>query len=384
MRLHSALGISVAVLALGSTGHRASAQTGGEAIVVGQQFKLRSESIGEMRTYQVHRPADYDASNARYPVLIVLDGEEHFQHASSTVDFLSTAGRIPAMLVVGIPNTDRYRDMDTTDVSSAPRFLKFIKDELIPKVDRDYRTRPYRILVGHSGAGLYALYSLMHAPDVFRGYVVIAPAFGDDRELPKTIDAFLQQQRDLNLNADLFLTADNSPGQGLTGAWELSSYLNERATSVRDLRFTFRRYSESHATVPLVSVYEGLQSIFNGWALDPEEAFALYEQGGLAAIDKHFTALSTRFGFAVPLPDEVLFRIFSDLESLKRFAEAEQVINKAIELFPQSPTALYYAGRLYLQMGNRALAVETLRKSLLLSPDYGPSRGLLEYIGTLR
>jgi tetratricopeptide (TPR) repeat protein len=235
--------------------------------------------------------------------------------------------------------------------------------------------------VGWSGAGLYALYSMVNAPGAFRGYIVMAPAFGDNRELPRTIRDFLEAHPDPSLNADLFMTADDATGMGLSGAWELSSYLQDRAARVRDLRFTFRHYpDESHTSVPLRSVYDGLQSIFEGWGLDRDDAFALYEQGGLAAIDKHFATLSARLGFPVPVPEEALDGAFGRLEGLKRFAEAEEVIKRAMESFPESPSALYYAGRVYMQMGNTALAVETLKKSLLLSPNYGPSRGLLQYM----
>jgi hypothetical protein len=352
----------------------------GEPIVVGQRFELRSESLGEMRSYQVHRPPNYDTEDARYPVLIVLDGEWHFQHVSTTVDFLADAGQIPAMLVVGIPNTDRYRDMDSAAAPGSSQFLTFITGELIPQIDRDYRTQPHRTLVGHSGAGLYVLYSMMNAPEVFRGYLVIAPAFGDNRELPKTVAAFLEEHPDLNLNADLILTADNSPGMGLSGAWELSSYLQERATRVRDLRYTFRRSDESHSAVPLRSVHDGLLGIFAGWELDREHAFALYEQGGMTAIDKHFGALSARLGFPVPVPESAMLQPFFQLEGGKRFTEAEQVIESVIEAFPDDPTALYYAARLYLQMGKRPLAVETSKRALMLSPNHRPSLSLLEYM----
>jgi predicted alpha/beta superfamily hydrolase len=336
--------------------------------------------MDEVRAFQVYRPDDYDISNARYPVLIVLDGIENFQHASATADFLAEAGKIPAMLVVGIPNTDRDRDMDSAIAPGSSPFLKFITDELVPRIERDYRTHPHRVLVGHSGGGLFALYSMVNAPEVFRGYIVIAPAFGDNRELPKTVDTFLQEHPDPYLNSDVFLTADNSRGMGLSGAWELSSHLQDRASRVRDLRFTFRRYDDTHSAVPMLSVYEGLQSIFEGWQLDGDQAFALYDQGGLTAIDKHYAALSTRLGFPVAVPEDVLTGIFTSLEGLKRFAEAEQVVNKAIESFPTSPTPVYYAGRLYMQMGNNPLAVETLQKSLQLSPNYGPSVGLLRYM----
>jgi uncharacterized protein len=380
MRLRWTLGIGLAAT-LGMTGLCASAQpAAGKPIVVGQRFELRSQTMDEVRSFQVHRPPDYDVSNARYPVLLVLDGEWHFQHVSTTVDLLSDEGKIPRMLVIGIPNTDRDRDMDSAAAPGSSSFLKFITDELVPTIDRDYRTVPYRILVGHSGAGLYALYSLISEPEAFRAYIVIAPSFGDNRELPKTVETFLREHENPNLNVDLFMTADDATGMQLSGAWELSSYLNERASRVRDLRFTLRRYAESHGTVPLLSVYDGLQSIFDGWSLHPDEAFALYEQGGLTAIDRHFAALSTRVGFPVQVPDGAPIGVFGHLESRKRFPEAEQVINKVIERSPDDPAAHYYAARLYAQMGNRALAVDALKESLRLSPNYGPSRGLLNFM----
>jgi len=381
MTFRLALGLCLSTLALGlSAPCSAQPAAAGEPIVVGQRFELRSESLGELRSYQVHRPPNYEIENARYPVLIVLDGEWHFQHVSTTVDFLADAGQIPAMLVIGIPNTDRNRDMDSAAAPGSSPFLTFITDELIPKIDRDYRTHPHRTLVGHSGAGLYALYSMINAPEVFRGYIVIAPAFGDNRELPKTVATFLEEHADLNLNADLFLTADNSRGMGLSGAWELSSYLQERASRVRDLRYTFRRTEESHSAVPLRSVHDGLLSIFDGWELDTEDALALYELGGMTAIDKHFGALSARLGFPVAVPQDAMLQPFFQLEGSKRFTDAQQVIETVIESFPDDPTALYYAARLYAQMGNRALAVETLRRALLLSPNHAASRSLLEYM----
>ncbi len=191
--------MSLSALAFGLHSLDVAAQSGtvGEPIAVGQRFHLRSEGMGEVRSYQVHRPANYDISNARYPVLIVLDGNEHFQHVSATVDFLSAAGKIPAMLVIGIPNNDRSRDLQSSTPPSSSSLLKFNTDELVPKIDRDYRTREYRILAGWSSAGLYTLYSMINAPDAFRGYIVIAPAFGDNRELPKTVGTFLQEHAGL-------------------------------------------------------------------------------------------------------------------------------------------------------------------------------------------
>lgn len=374
------LRLRLAALALGVAGlHVQALPAAGAAVVVGQRLEMRSQSMGDTRAYLVHRPASYDISNTPYPVLVVLDGEAHFQHVSATVDFLAAAGKIPPMLVVGIPNVDRFRDLDSTAAPGSSPFLKFVRDELLPKIDRDYRTRPYRILAAHSYAGLFALYSLIDAPGVFRGYVVMAPAFGDNRELPKKIDAFLTQHKDLKLDAAVFLATDKGTGQNLTGAWELSSYLQDRAARLRDLRFTLRPFpNESHGALPLRSVDEGLRYIFDGWEVD--DPFTLYEQGGLTAIDKHYAELSARLGFSVAVPDAVLFTTFGQLERFKRFAEAEQVLNKALVASPESVTALYYTARLQAQMGNRPQAAETLKRALQLSPNDAASRSLLEYM----
>ena len=83
--------------------------------------------MGETRSYFVHRPEDYNLSSARYPLLIVLMGDDDFQHTSTTADLLADAGRIPHMLVVGIPNTNRNRDMIPFAAGSgSENFLKFL------------------------------------------------------------------------------------------------------------------------------------------------------------------------------------------------------------------------------------------------------------------
>jgi predicted alpha/beta superfamily hydrolase len=107
----------------------------------------------------ISKPAGYDGSADRYPVLYLLDGETHFQYTSAMVNFLADDDRMPEMLVVGIDSEDtKHRTHDLTPPSSdetdnrfspgnggAEAFLSFIADELVPFIDRSYRTRPYRV-----------------------------------------------------------------------------------------------------------------------------------------------------------------------------------------------------------------------------------------------
>lgn len=365
-RSASIMFLAMVVLALPGLCQAAPSAATGRPIVIGERFQLQSEATGETRTYLVHRPPDYDLSNARYPLLIVLDGDDDFQHASTTADLLADANRIPAMLVVGIPNTDRNRDLiPLTPQSRSENFLKFITTELIPKLDHDFRTSSYRILVGHSNGGLFGLYALVKAPGVFAGYILASPALGArDHQLLKAVDSFIQENKDVA--GSMYLTLANEADL-LSENWELSSYLQNQASRDPHWSFAFRRYpEETHGTVPLRSVYDGLEFIFDGWAVP--DVSALFDQGGVSAIEKHYTALSSRLGFTVPVPAEVLLSPAFTLYRQKRVDEAEQVILRTLELYPNDTNALLTAGRLNFDKGNRAKAIEYLKKALLVSP----------------
>ena len=119
---------------------------------------LPSRVLGEARRINVHTPASYAASDsARFPVLYMPDGglDEDFPHVVNTVDSLIALGAIRPVIVVGVPNTERRRDLTgstrvKTDSAIAPRvggsadFRRFWHDELVPVIDAHYRTTSER------------------------------------------------------------------------------------------------------------------------------------------------------------------------------------------------------------------------------------------------
>src|SRR3954470_12724648 len=96
--------------------------------------------------------------------LYVLDGKDHFFHTAGSAGYLAEQGEIPEMIVVAIGSTVRVRDFTQTDWPAgwiggggAGNFKRFLSAELIPKVDRTYRTDGFRVLSGHSAGGQFAL-----------------------------------------------------------------------------------------------------------------------------------------------------------------------------------------------------------------------------------
>src|SRR5574341_1468377 len=81
-----------------------------EPIIVGQKVRIHSDLLKEDMVLWVHTPTGSHDPSARYPVMILLDGDTHFLHTTGIVEFLSDAGQMPKMILVGIESTDRVRD----------------------------------------------------------------------------------------------------------------------------------------------------------------------------------------------------------------------------------------------------------------------------------
>lgn len=165
-----------------------------------QQVTIESNVLDQRRPVLVYLPESYRHTTDRYPVLVVLDGEDAGTTlALSAVNLLTdfARGEIPELIVVTIPNLDRSRDLIPAPVNggmtgkeggapSAPRgradvFLRFIENELLPEIDRRYRAHPVRFLQGNSAGGLFGIFAFVTRPELFRGIVASSPALWIDQ-----------------------------------------------------------------------------------------------------------------------------------------------------------------------------------------------------------
>jgi predicted alpha/beta superfamily hydrolase len=157
---------------------------------------VESRALGEARLINVYTPyrAAPLAGTAALPVLYMPDGglDEDFPHVANTVDSLIGLGVIRPVIVVGIPNTQRRRDLTgptrvAADSAIAPRvggsaaFRRFLRDELMPEVERRYRTTPERAVIGESLAGLFIVETFLEEPSLFTHYIALDPSVWWDK-----------------------------------------------------------------------------------------------------------------------------------------------------------------------------------------------------------
>lgn len=179
--------LSIAALLALFTGCSASPR---DPIPSHEVLVLQSKVLGEQRRIAIYTPIAYALEpTARFPVLYMPDGGigEDFPHIVATIEALIATGTIPPMLVVGIENTDRKRDLTgptivADDLKVAPtaggsaKFREFIQSELIPEIEQRYRCNTQRAIVGESLAGLFVVETMLLQPKLFEQYIAISPS----------------------------------------------------------------------------------------------------------------------------------------------------------------------------------------------------------------
>ncbi len=172
-----------------------------------QTFTVASAALNETRVVNVYLPPGFDPSGqAGYPTLYMPDGgmKEDFPHVASALDDAIRAGTVRPMLLVGVENTQRRRDMTpptrvasdreiAAEVGGSAAFRAFFADELIPQVEARYRVGPSRGIIGESLAGLFVMETLFAQPGLFDTHIALSPSlWWDDASLVAGAQAQLQ------------------------------------------------------------------------------------------------------------------------------------------------------------------------------------------------
>ncbi len=374
------------VLATGALNQQPSAP-----VVIGESVDIASRILNESRSLLIAKPAGYEKAADAYPVLYLLDGEAHFHYVSGIVRFMAASERIPGMLVVAIAsgnNAQRTRDLtprSSAEIDNrfspgsggADAFLSFIAGELIPYIERTYRTRPYRILAGHSFGGLFALHALVRRPDLFQAYIAMDPtlSWNNGAILPQTELLFSKAK---GLRGDLYLTAASYTGSVPADVRNYSAMLEAKAPAGFRWKCEWMK-DETHTSISLPAIHHGLDAIFDGWHLaDP---LGLFNEGGLEAIHRHFRDGGRRCGYERATPPFTISLVVAGLIKLQRLDEAGTVLLHDPKAYPPAWNQLDALARAYEERGDAKQAIRYYQMSLKENPRNERARRRLEEMG---
>ncbi|HEY2583649.1 MAG TPA: alpha/beta hydrolase-fold protein [Mucilaginibacter sp.] len=380
----------------------ASAQKADNRIVIGTIDTVNSSILKEKRIIYVHVP-DGDKKE-HYPVLYVLDGEDHFQSAVAIVEQIS--GIIPNMVIVGITNTDRERDLTPTHVSAdlninagdarrsggGENFMTFIERELIPYVDAHYPTLPYRTISGHSLGGLTVINAFFNHTNLFNAYIAIDPSlWWDKSNWIKKYENELQQR--VFSNKALFIAIANN----LTGGLDTNTVLNDTSSNfeltksvlrfvqslnsanLKGLRWSSKFYpNEWHGSVELNAEYDALRYLFKFYHFDMNKFREHPEMNADSLINAHFNEVSDKMGYKVLPTEDLVNQMGYACMGIHKMDIAYALFEKNTQNYPQSANAFDSLGDFYVAQGNNNKAIEAFSKSLSIQETQDTRRKLEE------
>jgi predicted alpha/beta superfamily hydrolase len=164
--------------------------------------EVSSRFLNAPRKIRVYLPPSYRHDpNRRYPVLYLHDGQNVFSSAGTnscfgwgsweldkTADELSRAGKMQELILVAVENTagryaeycGRHHSTNMNGNTEFENYSAFLLQELKPKIDSNYRTRPEPTSTGVMGSSMGGICSLVLAwdhPEVFGRAASLSGAF---------------------------------------------------------------------------------------------------------------------------------------------------------------------------------------------------------------
>ncbi|NRB52931.1 MAG: tetratricopeptide repeat protein [Saprospiraceae bacterium] len=382
-----------------------SLKKGGE-MSIGQTIEFESKILKENRQVFIHQPKGFwgmDEKMSNLPVVFVLDAETQFLHTVSTIDFLSAAplgnDLIPRSLIVGIPNTNRNRDLspvkgmianDSTTLEitgGGGIFLDFLTEELIPFIESNYSTSKHRTLIGHSLGGLITFEALLRKREYFDNYISIDPALGfaDGTYMEEILDTL--STADLSTEHLFFAVGSTKP-----------TFLTEEEVMMDDSDFTIMNSipnrvflkkiknnqwslnisskfypNENHFSIPHKSTYDGLRKLYHYYSF-PEimDYYHPKYQGKSDLVERiraHYEMITAKMGYEVVPMEGYLNSFAFGIAPSGREDLALALFEYNIELHPNHPIVYNNLGYYYMSKGNTKGALKVFKESIELKQD---------------
>jgi len=361
-----------------------------------QKLTLHSKTLNEDRVVWIRTPQNYEKTQGPFPVLYLVDGPAYISLVADTMDILALNDRMPPVLIVGIANTDRTRDMTPSHADEknpdgtvhadptsggADHFVDFIRNELMPEIERRYRVAPFRVFVGHSFGGLLAVHMLITRPDLFQAYIAASPSLWWDNEsaLHQAQDFFAAHAE---FNKRFFFDLGSKEGGEMRNAFNAL----QRTLTVKtpkDFHWKSAVYpDDDHGTSVLRGYNDGLREIFFDWhaPTDPDGKIV----GGLQGVEAHYRELSARYGYEISA-EGAINRLGYQLLADKKVAEAIVVFKRNVDLYPASANVYDSLADGYEADSKLDLATKNAQKAVEVGTKIGDWRlgGFKEHLKRL-
>lgn len=328
-----------------------------------KNIDIYSSFLKEERVLNIYLPPGYNVSKERhYPVMYVLDGQEYFLQPIAYQNMLRFKDKSPDFIVVGINSDRRKRRTDYAEDSD--KFTQFLKEELIPFIDVNYKTKKEkeRLFFGWEMAGGLGVGILAKQPSLFSAFILASPTYVTNERLNR-----LEKNTNASIIGNKYIHFTKAPEE-----FFIEESLNKldsifKTSNSQKVTWNYNTIEgENHYSTPTKTIHNALSDYFFNY--NPIRFFSLKEYdefGGLPALIDYYKKRGKRFSVSKEIHKET--KHFLMLNAMKeKNIERLEYYNKALGNYLETQLSRGFwvnrYAKFYAEMGdtNRALSIYKL------------------------
>ncbi len=333
---------------------------------------IESKKLNETRDFTVVLPSNYENDiEKKYPVLVLLDGEYLLSPFEGILKYGNYWDDLPEMIIVSIPQNygdTRYLDSEFDEggfpSGTGANFFEFIGIELLPYVEKKYRTQPFRVIAGHdTTAGFLNSYLYKDNP-VFNGYISLSPEFAYDME--KRVP-----ERLALITKPLFYYQAMAEGDKEELKQRALS-LTQNAKAIPNAKFKFASeeiIGTTHYSVVANAIPSALYFMFDGYApismTEFQTKIVKLDEGYTQYLIDKYTNLQEKLGIDIKPRLTDFKAIEAAILKNKAYPELQELSKYAEKNYPKTTLSIYHQALYYEKMGEFKKAVKEYKKAFV-------------------
>lgn len=332
---------------------------------------FNSTKLGTSRDIKIQLPRSYTTGYKSYPIIVVLDGDYMFEIVAGNVDYASYWEDIPEAIVIGI-NQYGSRDEDLAyseqngfPVDSGADFFEFISMELIPYIEKNYRTEKFKVAVGHGKTANFINYFLLKEVPLFNAYIAISP------DLVPNMETFIASKLSKIESKTFYYTTTSN--KDIKVLRQKTEALNTAIKNIdnNNVLSTFNKFNDvTHYSLPAHALPKALESIF--FVYQPiskkeyKESILKLETSPVDYLVDKYKTIKDLFGIDKPILVNDFKAIAAAIKKTEKFDYFEALGKLARKEYPDTLLGNYYIGRFYEETGNPKKAMKTYQSAYIL------------------
>ncbi len=333
----------------------------------------QSDYLKDIRDISIYLPKSYEKDSiSNFPLTIVLDAEKLFDLYVGSSNYFAASDNAPEQIIVGVNISDtRKRDLSFDETTSklgpeGKKFYQFIKDELLPYIEANYKTSPFLSIVGTGMSGNFVTYFLREKNPIFNAYVSLNPTLAPDSS--KLIIDF-NLNRLATIDNTFYYYMSTSPYTSAENSTFVDNFNRTiKNVTAKNFNVGFDDFKSSPTTISAIAeaiprAYSKIFEIYSGISKDEFESKIkdLDPPSAIAYLENKYLEIEYLFGTNMGIRERDIIAIEDIIIDKENGDYLEDFGKMILKLFPRSQMGYYYMG-LYHETGKDYLkALEQYR-----------------------